>query len=271
MRARLFLPAACAALAVAARAQDAKPAAPPAQVKVLQAVVMEVKGTAQARRAAKEAWRPLKVNDVVNPGAEIRTGRESSATLRVGMNCTIRVDRQSRVALPSVVQDGAVLRTRVAMTFGKADIKVDRVGLDNDFEVATPTATLAVRGTGMRVGWDPIHGVRAEGVEGNALRAVEVRYLHDLLALLSGADGTSDTYKLPALDAYGKTLLILVTGPGGTAGFDPSELEWFRYTPDRHPIDPIRDTGLEVLHQMGGSRGQQGLTPGNFPVDSVPP
>jgi hypothetical protein len=200
----------------AARGQDPVPPTPaplPAgQVKVLQAVVMEVKGTAQSRSGRAEAWTDMKVNDVLEPGTVIRTGRESHVALRVGANATVLVERQSRVALPEIVQDGEVLRTRVAMSFGKADVRVDRIGLRNDFEVATPTATLAVRGTVFLITWNAIDGFRAVGVSNNRLRAIEIAYLQGVEAFLSGADESNQFYKLPALAGFYETYVLPLRG-----------------------------------------------------------
>jgi len=185
---------------------------PEGQVKVFEAIVMEVKGTAQARATRKEKWKPLKVNDVLKPGAVIRTGRKSYVALRVGTNASLLIERQSRIALPEIIQEGDVLRTRVSMSFGKADVRVDRVGLKNDFEVATPTATLAVRGTVFRIIWTALSGFEAIGVRGNKLRAIEVRYITGVEAALSQADTTSQSYPLPALDAFVQTYFFPLVG-----------------------------------------------------------
>ena len=194
----------------------------PGEVRILKAIVLEVKGIAQARRpvkATKEGekaprpkWEKLKINAVLEPGVVVRTGRKSQVTLRIGANATMLIDRQTRVRIPEIVQKGKVLRTRVSMAFGKADVKVDRIGLDNDFEVATPTATLAVRGTVFRIWWDVINGFRALGVPGNKIRAIEVRYVNAVTAYLSKADGTSEGFALPALDAFESTYLAPLHG-----------------------------------------------------------
>ncbi len=116
-------------------------------------------------------------------------------------------ERPSRVAIPEIVQAGQVLRTRVSIKFGKADVKVDRIGLVNDFEVSTPTATLAVRGTVLRISWDVVSGFRSMGVRGNKIRAIEFRYLNGVKAYLSGAQTSSNTYKLPAVAAFYSTYI----------------------------------------------------------------
>jgi hypothetical protein len=121
-------------------AQDAKPAdkgansgdahegpkvdpLPKGEIKVLKAIVMEVQGTAQARTDREAAWKDLKVSDALDPGTVIRTGRESHVALRVGVNATFLVERSSRVAIPEIVQNGDVLKTRVSMQLGRAEVR----------------------------------------------------------------------------------------------------------------------------------------------------
>ena len=157
------------ALCCTAAAQDAPKTrqAPKKKVavKVLEAIVLEVKGVAQARPKKAKKWKRLEKNDTLAVGTVIRTGRKSRVALRVGRNATVIVGRQSRVAIPELVQDGQVLRTKLSLNFGKADVKVDRIGLVNDFEVSTPTATLAVRGSAVTIYWDAVNLFSAEGAD----------------------------------------------------------------------------------------------------------
>jgi hypothetical protein len=257
MKKALLSLAALALLAPLAPAQgdaQAKKAAEPlpaGERKTFKAVVIQVEGLAQARAKPDAAWANVKVNDLLDPGAVIRTGRNSQVTLRLGQNATLLVDRQSRVAIPEIAQDGDVLRTRVAMNFGKADVRVDRIGLVNDFEVSTPTATLAVRGTTFRIWWDVVNGFRSMGVEANKLRAIEITYLERVEAWLSKADGSSEEYALPALDAFYETYLKPLKG-----AVDESE------SPDADqsqlPLKDVkRDTGVEAANKQRGFEGQQ--------------
>ncbi len=243
-----------------AAAKDAKKPAPKPlgknEVRVLQAVIIKVEGVAQWRPSAKGKWQKAKVNDLLSPGAELRTGRKSSVTLRVGLNATFKVDRRSRVAIPEIVQKGGVLKTRVALRYGRADVKVDRVGLDNDFAVASPSATLAVRGTAWRMWWDVNKGFRAVGVPRNKLRAIEVEWMRGRQAFLSQQDGVNEFYKDAALSAYAKS--YYVPPPGYES---PNLAEWQLENPGQFNRVTI-DTGANVLALRGyllqGARmGQQ--------------
>ena len=215
------------------------------EVRVLQAVIIKVEGVVQWRPSTKGKWQKAKVNDLLAPGAEIRTGRKSSVTLRVGLNATFKVDRQSRVAIPEIVQKGGVLKTRVALRYGRADVKVDRVGLDNDFAVASPSATLAVRGTAWRMWWDVNKGFRAVGVPRNKLRAIEVEWMRGRQAFLSQQDGVNEFYKDAALSAYAKS--YYVPPPGYES---PNLAEWQLQNPGQVNRVTI-DTGANVLALRG--------------------
>ena len=224
------------------------PALPAGKTKVYRAIVMKVVGVAQSRAKRGQAWKALKVNDVLHPGVAVRTGRKSMVALRVGANATLLIDRQTRIAIPEIIQDGEKLRTRVSLKWGRTEVKVNKVGRLNDFEVATPSATLAVRGTAFRVQWDVVQGHRAMGVRGNRIHAIHVEYLQKVKVALSKADTTSERFPLPALDAWYETDLEPLKG-----AFSPEELENDRM----RPIDlgrPHDDTGLRSANQQRGQK-----------------
>ena len=156
--------------------KDGAKAMPEGESRVLPAVIMEVKGRCQWRADEQASWKKAAVNDSIRAGAWIRTGLNSTLTLRCGLNSTVLVDSNSRVRLPQLIQDGDVLRTVVTVNRGRADIQVDRVGLINDFSVLTPSGSLAVKGTGMGVQYDGFEGTTVVGARHNRMNAIEMRY-----------------------------------------------------------------------------------------------
>lgn len=231
-----------------AEKKAAVPALPEGKTKVYRAVVLKVVGIAQARADRESGWKNLKLNDVLLPGVTVRTGRKSMVALRVGANATMLIDRQTRIAIPEMIQNGETLKTRVSLQWGRTEVKVNKVGRINDFEVATPSATLAVRGTAFRVMWDVVKGHRAIGVPGNRIRAILVEYLHGVEAALSGSDSTSEDYPLPALDGWYETYVVPIQG-----SFSPEELENERLYPieNRRPID---ESGMGSNNQRRGGK-----------------
>jgi hypothetical protein len=178
----MFIAVLLGAGSTSALAQETKP---------LQAVVMDVTGTAEWRPAETAEWKAAAKDDMLDPGAQVRTGLRSSLTLRVGKNATLIVDRSTRLDIPEIVQDGETLRTRAAVRRGRAEFKVDEVGLRNDFEVITPSGTLSVRGTGFALLWGALEGTDVEMLSIERIHAIEVRYFLTDLALRMEGRGTS--------------------------------------------------------------------------------
>lgn len=166
----------------------------------LRAVVMKVKGRVQWRPDEKRPWKSAQVDDVLEPGSRIRSGRASQMVLRVGHNATIMVESHTRLALPRVLREGQTLRTVVEVSRGRADIKVDRVGLTNDFSVVTPSGTLAVRGTGFAVEYGGFEGTQIHAARFNEIASIEVTYFVSRIALAISARAiSSDRHPNPAV------------------------------------------------------------------------
>lgn len=199
---------------------DITPDAPPAvttdataaagsQVKVLQALAMEVIGKVSWSGDGGTIWQAMKVDDVLPAGAMIQTGLRSSAGLRVGRNATILVRPLASVSLPEVVEEGSTLRTRVAIKRGQADIKVDQAGLTNDFEVITPTSVISVRGTEYSARYGAFEGTSINSADSNRIRAIEVRYMARATThMMDGNTQSSDIHQDPAFKA-----IVASTGP----------------------------------------------------------
>ena len=212
-------------------------ALPAGKQETLQALVIAVEGKAEWKAANAEKFKAAAVNDLLDAGAEVRTGLRSTVTLRVGKNASLVVDRASRVELPVMVQDGAVLRTRAAVHRGRCEFKVEAVAITSDFQVVTPSATLAVRGTGFTVEWGALEGVKVTGVDTNRVRAIELGYFAGLQQVFVSGDGASSSpwpqpvelalYRTvfppppPSLEVDGKDLLA--RGPGGYDGALPRQ------------------------------------------------
>ena len=182
----------------------------------LQAIVIDVSGKVQWRPSADAAWKNAAVNDVIEPGAEVRTGLRSHAALRM-RNATALIDAGTVFQIPAHVQDGDVLRTTVAIKHGRADFKVDKVGLSNDFKVVTPSTTLAVRGTEFAIATGALKQVEVVGARRNAIGAIELKYaLSNTTVQMSGAATSSSSVQQPTHAA------MVATAAPTTAGALPS-------------------------------------------------
>lgn len=194
-----------AAPAAVVHADESAPSASPGSS--LQAIVMDVQGKARWRPSADGEWRDAKVNDIVDPGTEIRTGLKGRLTLRVGKNATVLVDSGTEFHIPHIVQDGETLRTLATVKSGRVDFKVDKVGFSNDFKVVTPATTLSVRGTGFSLAAGPLQGVEVSGVRTNMINAIEVKYVaSNATYFMSGAAQTSSERQDPVQSAWVSTV-----------------------------------------------------------------
>lgn len=188
-------------------AAPAAPAEPSASGKALQALIIEVQGAfARWRPAGEQAWREAKVNDLLDPGVEIDVGARSQLGIRVGKNATLVVDRMTRLFLPEITEETDTLRTRVAVVRGKAEFKVDRIGLTNDFQVATPTTTLAVKGTKGTISYGGFNGTEVSGDASNSANAMNLSYFGRIRASLSGAGRSNESRPSQVLNALGDTV-----------------------------------------------------------------
>jgi len=110
--------------------------------------VTSVTPTAMFRENDEAAWKALEEGQVLPVGTQIRTGlRDSGVQLALGPNADVSIQRLSRVTVGQLKAEGDSIRTLLAIQNGKVDFHVKHVGFENDFKVATPTGTMAVKGT----------------------------------------------------------------------------------------------------------------------------
>lgn len=245
---------------------EATPAEPASEAKSLQALIMEIEGTVTTRSGEDAPWQPAKVDDLLNPGAELRTGFRSRAAIRVGMNATLLVDPGTTLVIPEIVEDGQTYRTRVAVKQGRADFKVDKLGLDNDFQVQMGSTTMAVKGTGGTISFGGFSGSQFSGANFNEIGAIEVRYFSNLQRVaISGAGRSSEANPNPVLAALASTVGPPPSGATAETGIDEStgDLANFPGTEVTQQISII--TGAQqpgVAGLAGLGIGGPGGTPG---------
>lgn len=213
--------------ALRARAQEAVLPLAPGQTRILEAVVMETRGLVQWQPDENAPWKSAAVDDILKPGAVIRTGGKSKLFLRVGHNVTLLVDRMTVVTLPEFVHDGDTLRTEIALQRGIIDVKVDRVGPTNDVQILTPSTTLAVEGTGLSIRYGGLEGTHLAGARTNEMFAMEVRYFLSRYAYyLSGGATSSEDHQNPVIaslfQTFGPPLMLTALVE---EGIDPELLD----------------------------------------------
>jgi ferric-dicitrate binding protein FerR (iron transport regulator) len=105
-------------------------------------VVISVEGKPLARRAGAKSFRPVKVNDMLHEGDEVKTGRGSRVGIAFIGGAELRINENS---VFTVRNGGGSRPTSVFTRLGEAWARL--ISGAAQIEVRTPEAVCAVRGT----------------------------------------------------------------------------------------------------------------------------
>jgi hypothetical protein len=130
-----------------AQTQPAAAAATQETPGALKVTVAEVTGNVQVRTGEKAAWQKATVGMVVDEGAEFRTGPRSSVRCTIPPDQSFTLDRLGTVKVLTAVKNGTKLKTEMLMKYGRTKYSVEAAGLEHEGTIASPSGTLAVRGT----------------------------------------------------------------------------------------------------------------------------
>lgn len=121
----------------------------------IEAVAVRIKGQVRAapvgaKPTDADAWKPVQVGDTLTQGMQVMTGLGSELILRIGDEepyTELKIGRQSLVSLDLLFKTAERKASLVTLGHGDVTIAVDVGGLESDFVVDTPVATLSKRGT----------------------------------------------------------------------------------------------------------------------------
>jgi len=114
----------------------------------LQATVVKVTGQAEKLAAGKtDQWEALSSGDKLDELSVIRTGLRSSVTIKFADRGETIVGAATKVGIAEFRKKTEHATTRLGLKYGSLSVAVDSSRGTNDFKVATPVATLSVRGT----------------------------------------------------------------------------------------------------------------------------
>lgn len=189
--------------------------------------------------AADGGARPARPGDRLAGGETLVAAAESSATVRLGNGTELVVSPQSRVTFDRLSAYGRVgmIDTRVRLERGRVRVTVPRT--TGGFEVETPAASAAVRGTAFRVGSDGT-AMTTEGLEG----VVEVEGAGATRRL---GPGTGTVARPGAPPAAVRPLLP----PPRSAG--PLRADT---VPQRVRLEPLADATAYRFEVLGGPKGE---------------
>jgi hypothetical protein len=132
-----------------------------------QAEVVHAYGQVSVTRATTGATSPLAAGDNIATGDVVRTGAQSSATLRFADGARVLVRPDSELKIDRLAQSRAGAATTLRLQNGSADSTVPPADSTTPrrYEMRTPQANLGVRGTEFRTATDA-QTTRVEVLEG---------------------------------------------------------------------------------------------------------
>ncbi|MFA7008116.1 MAG: FecR family protein [Elusimicrobiales bacterium] len=119
-----------------------------------EAKLIAFSGTVEVRNTREGQWAPAAENMEIAEGGAVRAGSDGSAVVLMPNKTKVWIKESSSVE----VEQRATLASRLALMFGKIKIRVPHLMRKEKFEVRTPSAVCAVRGTEFTV------DTNAEGV-----------------------------------------------------------------------------------------------------------
>lgn len=150
---------ACTGVAAFAETQTPQPAQtpqvpppPPVEKTPLPGVAIEVEGTvdwalAGVSASAKDGWTPVKLNDELKPGTQLRTGLRSHVNLRFGETTVVSLRSATYASLDQLYRSANVENVRIGLGYGTVRGGSSEGTFRSDVMVDSPVATLAKRGT----------------------------------------------------------------------------------------------------------------------------
>ena len=108
-----------------------------------EAKVISSSGKTEVRKTREGQWAPAAANMEIPEGGAVRTGPDGSALVLMPNKTKIWVKESSSLEL----EQRQTLSSRLALVFGKIKLRVPHLLRKEKFEVRTPSAVCAVRGT----------------------------------------------------------------------------------------------------------------------------
>jgi LysM repeat protein len=145
-------------------------------------VVTFVKGDAAAKESAREEWRVLHVNDHVNEGSALRTGDESGLEISFEDGTAFLMRANTNLEIKTAQKGIVHFMHRLYLQGGRIISRIKAAtGRTMRYEVHTPSAMAAARGTEYRVWVDPDSATRSEVLQGSVDVSAQGRSvsLHD--------------------------------------------------------------------------------------------
>ncbi len=126
--------------------------------------VVSVSGVAEKIVAGKKS--PLKAGDQLDELTVIRTGLRTKVVLKLGDRGEIIINRATKMGIAEFRKQNKLTRTRLGLKYGSMRATIDSSKGPNDAQIATPVATLSVRGSEADIGYTGDRGLGLRGRSG---------------------------------------------------------------------------------------------------------
>lgn len=117
-------------------------------------VVTLVVGDVSVKKMGAADWREVAVEDTLEMGDAIKTGKDSYCELQMVKRGIFRVENSSELYLATLVNNDDKINSRMKLAKGGIALKPNKLQQGEKFEVETSTAVAAVRGTKFSVNVD---------------------------------------------------------------------------------------------------------------------
>jgi len=129
-------------------------------------LVVRVKGNVESKPIAEVGWTPILTSRPLGDTDEVRTLEDSEGKIMLSGGNVIRLFAKTRIQLAKIDETDTSRQTRVRQDSGRVEVRVAREsGRRQTFEVETPSAVLAVRGSLFRSDVAPDGTTVGEAVE----------------------------------------------------------------------------------------------------------
>src|SRR3954452_17738184 len=142
---------------------------PGAPAEALPVMVVEVVGKVSVSTDDGKTWKPAMADMKVSQGAQFRTGIRSSVTCVIPPDQTFKLESLSIIRVSEAMKRGSKASTELLMKYGAASYGIEHAGIEHASTIRTPSSTLAVRGTVVRVVDQAPFPPTAESFTGRAL------------------------------------------------------------------------------------------------------
>ncbi len=236
-------------------AATTEPAPPPRNTEPLDVEVVSVSGPAQKMVIREDArkWLPLKAGETLSEMTIIRTGLGAKVELKFEDRGRVTVNNATKIGLGQLRKTNGRARADLGIKYGTIRASVEGKRSRNDFRIATPVATLSVRGSTADMGFLADSDIIIDADTGQFQ--------------MGGTGGSGNA------PGGGKGSRSIVGGETGTSGGKPPIMFMMRQR-NNPTTDTFGSTGQEKKSQSrDGNTGRNTTTTssgGSNPVPKVP-